>query len=219
MIELCEPIEAPVEPKAPKPSLRSWRGFVHLLARFYQNYRAAVLKAARRKKNRAVDIDTQKDKDGVLWSLHWATLGRNKLHDPKHEFTKGARIDSLHTHEVERLRGPKGQRPHQLIEMLELAERHNVRVEVEVKMTATEEEIRDLLTRPKIARMNERGLLQFKTLAQMGDTAGVVSRLTPVKNAGGTTILSFTDYKGRGISKSAAWPVTDYVRGRAKWVA
>lgn len=190
-----------------------------MLARNYQNYLAAIMKAARRKKRRAVDVDAQKSLQGTPWALHWPTLGKNKLHDPKRQYTKHTRIDKLSDVQLDRMRGPKNHTPVRLVTCLELAAQHNVRVEVEVKTVLAEAQIKALLARPKIAAMNKKGLLQFKTLAFMGAPNGPIYRLRPIHNAGGKTILSFTSFRKRGISKRAAWPVTDYVRGRARWVA
>lgn len=208
--------------RAMKPPRRSRFGrFVHLLARRYQNYQAAILRAARRRRGRAVDIDVQKSGEGTPWGLHWPTVGRNKLHDPLGRISKKARIDELTDKQIERLRGPRGQKPDRLVTLLEFASDRNVRVEAEVKTSIAEEVLRALLNRPKIVKMREKGLLQFKTLAFMGAPNGPVNRLRPIHDAGGVTILSFTGFSRRKkpISKKAAWPVTDYVRGRARWAA
>ena len=204
------------------PSRRRFSGFVHLLARRYQNYEAAIMRAARRKRSRAVDIDVQESVEGTLWGLHWPTVGRNKLHDPQGRIGKNRRIDSLNDKEIGRLRGPQGQRPHSLAYYLERAAAHHVRVEAEVKSVPQERKVRNLLARPNIAAMHRRGHLQWKTLAALGskhDNNAAVHRLRPVHEAGGTTILSFTGFRRRGVSKRLAWPVTDYTRGRPKWVA
>lgn len=200
--------------KAPHPPNKRWVGFVHLHARFYMDYHKAVLKAAGRKKHRAVDIDTQKSKDGTLWALHWGSVGRNHLHDPSGSIKKHDRIEHLTDEQIAGLRGPTGQTPYHLLDLLSLAHLYRVRVEVELKMRAPEGIILDLITSPKVAAMNGRGDLQFKTLASL---AGSIERLSPAHRAGGTTILSFTGYRGRGIYKSVAWPVVDYVRGKPKW--
>lgn len=203
-------------PERPLKSLARWSGFVHLLARFYMDYHAALMKAAKRKKHRSVDIDTQKSKQGTLWAFHWRSVGKNKLHDPNGIIKSTALIRELTDEQIARLRGPRGQRPYQLIELLDLAYDHNVRVEVELKVIVPETTLKSLLQREKTASMNSHGGLQFKTLAAM---KGAIKRLRPAHNAGGVTVLSFTKYKGRGISKSRAWPVVDYTRGRPKWVA
>lgn len=203
-------------PERPLRSLARWTGFVHLLARFYMNYWAAVLRASRRTKHRSVDVDTQKSKNGTPWALHWGTVGANHLHDPLGKIGPHERIRDLTDEQIARLVGPRGQHTHTLLQILHLAYGHNVRVEVELKVVIPEATLRALLADPKVAHMNAHGKLQFKTLAKM---AGRIKKLRAAHNAGGTTILSFTDYNGRGISKSRAWPVTDYVRGRPKWVA
>lgn len=205
--------------KAPSRSLRQWGGAVHMLARFYINYIALVARAAHRKKKRAVDVDGQDSIEGTLWAFHWATVGKNKLHDPAGRIGKNVRIDSLTDAQIDGLRGPRGQRPQRMITVLELAADRNVRIEVEAKALFTESKVKQLLARPKIKRMDEKGLLQFKTLAFMGAPNGPIARLRPIHDAGGTTILSFTGFRRGTISKSQAWPVTDYVRGRARWSA
>lgn len=208
--------EPALAPRAPRRSLKQWGGFVHLLARFYMNYYRAVLRAARRKKHRAVDIDTQPSKQGTPWALHWATLGKNKLHDPHKEYGPDTRIDHLDDNEIMRMRGPRNQKPYRLIGLLVLAGDHHVRVEVELKAMPNKTAFQHLLANSVIKQMLDRGDLQIKTLAGIH---GAPERLAPVHGIGYPTILSFDKYKGPGISKSKAWPVADYVRGHAKWVA
>lgn len=202
--------------RGPLRALARWTGFIHLLARFYMNYHAAVLRAARRTFRRAVDIDVHISKNGTLWALHWGTVGKNKLHDPLGLIGPHRLISSLTDVEIERLRGPKNQVPWKVLDLLEIAYKHNVRVELELKVVIPTETLRYLLSLKSVAKMNDRGKLQFKTLASMD---GAVKRLAPAHAAGGVTILSFTGYRGPGISKRRAWPVTDYVRGRPKWAA
>lgn len=193
-----------------------WSGFVHLLARFYMNYWAAVNRAARRTKHRAADVDCQKSAQKTLWALHWGTVGKNHLHDPLGKIGPHRRIRDLTDEEIGRLVGPRGQNTHTILQILHHAFRHNVRIEVELKVFVPKAVLDELLSDPKVAQMNKDGKLQFKTLAKM---ARPIRKLRAAHEAGGTTILSFTDYKGRGISKTKAWPVTDYYRGRPKWVA
>lgn len=200
--------------RKPRTQRREWRGFVHLLARFFMDYRAAIVLASTRKRGRAVDIDCRVSKEGSLWALHWPTVGKNKLHDPDGLIPAKARICDLSNEEIKRLRSKSGKSPERLRVLLNLACLKGVRVEVELKDVVDEVKIDRLLARTLVDRMNVHGGLQFKTLAGIGDP---IARLAPVHNAGGTTILSFTRYRGKGIDKSKAWPVTDYVRGRAKW--
>lgn len=207
-------------PLAPKRAPRRWGGFVHLLARRFQNYPAAVRKAAKRKRKRRVDVDVQESVQGTLWALHWATVGRNKLHDPQGHIGRGVRIDRLTDEQIARLRGPQGQRTHELGEVLALASDLLVEVEAEVKVAPRQDVVARLLHRRKIAAMHARGDLVWKTLAWLGGRGAAVKRLRPIHKAGGVTLLSFTGFgRRRGISKRAAWPVTDYVRGRARWTA
>lgn len=163
-------------------------------------------------------MDVQRSLDGTPWALHWPTIGRNRLHDPAGVWGKQRRIDQLTDDQVRRLRGPKGQRPWTLLAVLELAAQHRVRVEAEPKVQLQLEVVQRLVARPRVAAMLKRGELQVKTLAFMGAPTGPVNRLRPWHRAGVPTILSFTSFRKRGISKRAAWPVTDYVRGRARWV-
>lgn len=221
----AKPVPAPIKAsptrgmKAPRKSLAQWGGFVHLLARFYMNYVASVMKAAGRKKNRSADVDGQESADHTMWALHWATLGKNKLHDPSHKHGPNTRIDHLHDTELARMRGPKNQTPQKMVTVLELAADHRVRIEVELKSDVSETALRKLMNRPKIKAMDDRGDLQYKTLAQLDKPNGAAQRLAVAHKVGGTTILSFTSYSGPGISKKGAWPVTDFVRGKAKWIA
>lgn len=220
-VDKAEPVLLPPKPPVGttsklifKVSKKAWRGFVHLKARFYMDYRRAVVVAGHRKKGKAVDIDTQKDSQNVLWALHWKTVGKNKLHDPHGKIRAGEKIETLTTAEVERLRGPKGQKPNKLLPLLRLAFRLGVRVEVELKTQVSFQKIRRILSRKNISAMNRRGDLQFKTLAEL---PGSLNRLAPVQRAGGTTILSFTGYTGKGLDKTRAFAVADYVRGKPHW--
>lgn len=217
-----------VEAKAPRRAMKTPKrarlsGFVHLLARFYQNYLAACVRAAHRKKARAVDIDVQHSVEGTPWAFHWPTVGKNKLHDPHKKIGKNRRIDSLTDEQIEGLRGPKGQKPQKLITLLHFCANNNVRVEAEVKTYLSYKKVREIMDDPIVARMSARGLLYWKTLAFMGYKSNhnaAAGRLRPVHDAKGRTILSFTGFgKRRGLSKKVYWPVTDFVRGRAKWVA
>lgn len=193
-----------------RASLKRWRGFVHLKARFYQDYGQAVRLAAKR--GRGVDVDVQQSKERGLWALHWKTVGKNRLHDPRGKIPASARIADLTNAQISRLRGPNGQRPRRLGYILRLADRLGVRVELELKSRVGVKRLSRLVKR--FNSMNARGDLQFKTLAEL---PGSLNRLGPAYRAGGTTILSFTGYKGSGINKARASRVTDYVRGNAKW--
>lgn len=205
----------PVPATRPLAQLREWVGFVHLLARFYMDYRGAVMKASERKTRRAVDVDTRVSADGTMWALHWPTVAKNRLHDPTKKIASTARINELTDDEIFTLRSKEGKIPERLISILHLASLLGIRVEVEVKDVVDQAVVEALINRPAPERMRARGQLQFKTLAAVGDP---VSRLRPVHDAGGLTILSFTRYRGKGIRKDEAWPVTDFVRGRPKWI-
>lgn len=205
--------------KAPRRNPGRWAGAYHMLARRYQDYSRAVLKASRRKRRRGVDVDAQDSAEGTAWALHWATLGKNKLRDPRGQYGKRTRIDSLRDAEIFRMRGPRGQRPHPLENVLLRAYKLNVRVEIEAKTRFSPRYVRSLRAKNFIQEMDAKGLIQVKTLAWMGAPNGGPSRLEPWHDEGFTTILSFTGFgRRRGVSKSKAWPVTDYVRGRAKWI-
>src|SRR6478735_9409593 len=90
---------------APPSPRRPLGGFIHLLARFYMHYRRAIIQASKRKRNRGVDVDVQLSKDGTMWALHWATVGKNKLHDPSGKIKSHWRIDSLTDDEIHTLEG------------------------------------------------------------------------------------------------------------------
>lgn len=207
--------------RAPRRSLSSWNGFVHIKARFFMDYWKMIDTAAKRKKHRRVDIDHQRSKNGTGWAFHWATIGKNKYHDRLNKWHKNTRIDSLTDEEIaDRLRGPKGEKPHRISYLLDHANEEGVSVEVELKDVPNEAWLLRLKARRSTEAMLKKGALQFKTLAFLGYPHGAVTRLRPVHEAGYPTILTFTDFGSRkGIDKSEAWPVVDYVRGRAKWVA
>lgn len=207
---------------APRPigkaPLRARFGaFVHLRARTYMDYEKAVLKAARRRRGRAVDVDAQRSKQGTGWALHWAIVGKNKLHDPLGKISRTAHVSTLTDAQIARLRGPRGQHPHRLSWVLRLANAHKVRAEVELKATLPLEYLQRLMARPYVKALRRRGQLQFKTLAWMGDP---IDRLKPAHDAGFTTVLSFTGFgRHKPIDVHRAWPYVDYVRGRGKWKA
>lgn len=206
---------------ANKPPKRARFGrFLHLLARRYMDYSKLVLKAARRKRGRAVDVDHQRSKQGTGWALHWATVGRNKLHDPKGLIHKNTRIDDLSDAQIARLRGPKNQVPQRISAILRLCEEHDVRAEVELKDVPQDAYMERLMERWYVKKMNARHDLQFKTLAFIGAPHGAAARLAPVHRHGGATILTFTGFgHHQPISQAETWPVTDYVRGTAHWAA
>lgn len=204
------------------PRRLRWGGVLgHLLARRYMNYPALVRRAAKRRLGkRRVDVDGQDSAQGTVWALHWATVGRNKLHDPQGHIGRAVRIDHLTDAQIARLRGPRGQVPQEMVAVLSLASDLQVAVEVEAKSSWREDVVSRMLHRRKIAAMHARGQLVFKTLAWMGAPRGPINRLRPIHQAGGRTMLSFTGFgRRKGLSKAAAWPVTDYVRGRARWTA
>lgn len=216
------------ELKAPRramtaPPRARLSGFVHLLARFYMNYLAACVRAAHRKKGRAVDIDVQHSAEGTPWALHWPTVGKNKLHDPHRKIGKNRLISSLTDAQIEGLVGPQGQKTHRLITLLHYCAKENVRVEAELKTVLSYDKVQQIMDDPVVARMHQKGLLYWKTLAFVGykhSHNAAADRLRPVHDAGGHTILSFTDFGRRaGLSKKVYWPVTDLVRGPGRWVA
>ena len=199
----------------PPASARQFAGAFHMLARHYQDYEWGVHQAAKREgSRRSLDVDGQRSSQGTGWALHWSTLGRNKLHDPKKKYGPETRIDSLTDAEIARMHGPDGQKTHRLSYILRLAHRLNVRVEMESKVVFPKPYAASLSNRWFVKSMIKRGDFQVKTLAGSGDP---VPRLTVWHDAGAPTILSFTDYRGPGISKKRAWPVTDYTRGTPKW--
>lgn len=205
----------PVKLHAPKRPPKSWHHFVHLLARHYQNYWTALDEA--HKKGIGIDIDAQHSKEGTGWGLHWATVGKNHLHDPKGKIKSTARLDHLTDVEIGRLRGPNGQRPRKLIHLMTKANKLGVRVELEVKVRFKDEWVKKFMNAKDVRGLRERHLLQIKTLASLGSNP--VPRLAVWHKHGAITMLTFTGYDGKGISKKKAWPVTDYVRGRGKWIA
>lgn len=199
----------------PKAQKLSWRGFLHLRARGPMNYKAAIQRAAKRpvKWRRAVDVDGRPDQEGGFWALHWDRINLNGLHDPTGKIKPHAKISGLTTAEVARLRYRDGSSPHTVASLLELASDLGVRVELELKDFVPAIKIRRILHRPKIAKMHRAGLLQWKTLAALD---GASRRMKAAKRGGGTTLLSFTKYRGKGIPK-AVWPYVDHVRGLPKW--
>jgi hypothetical protein len=204
-----KPIETINGIKAPKPCPAKWNRFTHLPSNGYMNYYAAVIAAS------AVDIDVQKDKNGFLWGLHWNNVAKNGLHDPLKKIKGSAKISDLTTVEVKRLRSSGGRRAHSINALLELAWKHGTRIELEFKVGISAAKAKALIGRQSVLALHRSGKLQTKTLAAM---AGCTLRLAPLQEAGFITILSFTDYKGAGIRKVAAWPVTDYTRGKPKWL-
>jgi len=204
---------------APRPTGKAPRRarfgrFIHLRARRYMDYEKAVEKAAKRKRGhgRRVDVDTQ---DG--WALHWATVGKNKLHDPAKKIKASDHIADLSVAQVKRLRGPRGQHVHRLSHILWLCNHLRVDAEVELKSTPPKGYLERLMARPYVKAMDKRGDLLVKTLAWMGDP---IDRLQPAHDAGFTTVLSFTGFgRHAPINAHRAWPYVDYMRGRGKWKA
>lgn len=200
----------PIPNGSPKPCPSKWARFTHLDSSGYMDYWHAVIN------NGAVDVDVQKDSQGGLWALHWNNVGKNGLHDPLRKISPSAKISDLTSAEVRRLRAANGKRAHSIASILDLAVLHGTRIELEFKVEISVAKAKALSNRASVKTLKAAGKLQTKTLAAI---PGCVARLTPLHLAGFITILSFTDYKGAGISKAHAWPVTDYYRGTAKWAA
>lgn len=199
----------------PKRVPASWSGFVHLDPKKFMNYLAAIEEAA--KTGKGVDIDVHFSKDGTAWAAHWATVAANHAHDPLKKIAGSRRLSSLTDKELDRLRGPNGQKAFRRVNvLLREAAKLGVRVELEVKVKGTLAQVRRVMRNTWAKKLHVRHLLQVKTLAAMN---GSLQRLAPWQAEGAVTILSFTKYKGKGISKKAAGPVVDYYRGTPKWVA
>lgn len=210
-----DPVKAVI--KAPVHAPAVWNGFTHLDPKRYMNYAAAITHAGKLKgRRKAVDVDGHHSSQGTPYGLHWPTVGKNHLHDPHGKIKATARIDTLTDAQIDGLVGPNGEHPHKMVDLLTLAQRLGVRIEFETKVVFAISVLQALMAVPAVQKLHKAGLLQFKTLAAM---AGAVDRLSAVHHSGGVTMLSFTDYKGRGISKRAAFPVVDYTRGAPKWVA
>lgn len=205
--------------KRPKAALARWGGFVHLLARRYQDYGAAVRTAIRRKRRRRVDIDTGPTAQGTAAAAHWATVEQNKLHDPQHKIPGSAHISALKNAQWDRLRGPNGQVTWRLSELLHSLAIHKAEAEVEVKRPIPGWYWKALLKyHPEIRKMNARGHLVAKTLASIGDSHDIAARLAGPHAAGIPTMVTFSKYRGKGLDKDVVWPVTTYTRGREKWL-
>lgn len=205
---------AQIPRKAPPSPRRRLGGFIHLLARFYQDYRRAIVKASKKKRGRAVDVDVQLSAEGTMWALHWATVGKNKLHDPSGKIKKHERISSLTDAQIAGLKGPRGQRPHMIQHLVNLAFRLKVRLELELKTFVPEKSIKHVLASESGFHLNHEGLLQFKVRAALPNSAEI---LRTAKTASGTTIVSWENYHGRGLSRSL-WAMVDYSRGRSRWI-
>jgi len=184
---------------------------IHLDPKRYMNYHHAVLNM---KPGDRIDIDEQPSKSGTGFALHWATVGKNHLHDPKGLIKSTRRIDSLTNAEIRRLKGPDGQQVFGIIHLLREVQARGGSAEVELKKVTSVKEIKRWLANADVKKLHKAGNLQFKALASMSN---VVLKLAHAHEAGGQTIMSFTKYTGAGIYKSKAWPVTDFVRGTPKW--
>jgi hypothetical protein len=206
-------IPVPKEPTVtgPKRTPPWMNRFKHLNPNHYMNYHQAVLHLV---PGGRIDIDGHRSKQGTGWALHWRTVGKNHLHDPRGLIKPTRRIDSLTNAEIKRLRGPNGQQPFRIVHLLREVYARGASAEVELKVVFDVKEIKRWLADASVKALDKAGHLQFKTLASM---AGAPGRLRPAHEAGGETILSFTKYSGAGIYRSRAWPVTTYYRGTPKW--
>lgn len=198
-------------PKPPQQAPPRWSKFAHLDPAKYMDYYKAIQQTAR---GGAVDVDVQKSKTGTAWGLHWPTVGKNHLSDPKKQISGTTRIDALTDAQIDRLRSAAGKKPHKMVELLKLANDRGVRIEMELKVPFPAAYVKSFMATPHIAAMNKAGRLQVKTLAKL---AGPSDRLAEFQRYGAVTLLSFTGYTGAGIPKQYAWPVTDYYRGTPKW--
>lgn len=204
------PPEAPVLER-PKRTPAWMNNFVHLDPKQFMDYHEVVKNL---KPGDRIDIDIQESETGTGFVLHWGTVGKNRLHDPKGIIRPTRRIKSLSNTQIRRLRGPNGERVYGVIHILRDIHAKGAGAEVELKKVISVKEIKRWLANADVRAMNKAGRLQFKALASMPN---VVKKLKHAHVAGGTTIMSFTKYAGAGIYKSQAWPVTDYTRGNPKW--
>lgn len=206
---------AAVKSVVPRKTPARWNKFVHLDSSEFMDYLAGIKKA--QQLGIGIDIDGQKSKQGTGWGAHWATVGKNRLHDPQKKIKSTARLDSLTDAEIDRLRGPKGQKGlRRLSVLLGEASRRGVRVELETKVLFSDAWVTRLMNLKTVKSLHQRHLLQIKVLASMSSP---LVRLMPWHKRGAITIVSFTGYKGKGLSKKRAFPIVDYYRGTAKWVA
>ena len=204
------PKEAPVLVR-PKRVPARMKLDVHLDPKKYMNYHHAVLNL---KPGQRIDLDTQPSKSGTGFALHWGTVGKNHLHDPKGLIRLTRRIDSLTNAEIRRLRGPNGERVFGIVHLLKEVHARNAEAEVECKKVISVKEIKRWLSHEEVRALRKAGNFQIKALASMSN---VVTKLANAHAAGVQTIMSFSKYDGAGIYKSKAWPVTNFVRGTPKW--
>lgn len=209
-LTVVKPIAGLTGPKAPLKAPAKWGVFKHLDSSKFMDYYSAIMN------HKAVDVDAQASKQGTAWGAHWQTLSLLRVFDPLGKIKQTAKLNQLTDAEIGRLRSKDGKRLHRVSDLLRLAWKHKTRIELELKDVFSLAYMKRLMAVAAVKELHKAKLLQFKTLAAM---AGSVQRLTPAQLAGGVTMLSFTDYKGKGISKVAAWPMVDYVRGTPKWVA
>lgn len=190
---------------------RSWRRFFHVrpgqpyhIANSRRGIRLAVAKGYK-----AIDLDAQVTRDGVLVNTHWLRpLLRDGFRAPKgSRISRFARVDRLTWEQVASLRTRDGYRIRQMWQMLDFAAAAGLeRVEVEAKRSRG-------IARPWIWRDLHIGLLPqplvvVKVLSTHPQAHEV---LAAAKAAGFVTMVS-----ARGPIPTAWLRVVDYVRGR--WV-
>lgn len=209
-LTVVKPLPSLSGPKAPLPAPSKWGDFKHLDSSKFMDYYYAIVH------NKAVDVDAQNSKQGTAWGAHWQTLSKLHVFDPLGKIKQSAKLNQLTDAEIGRLRSKDGKRLHRISDLLRLAWKHKTRVELELKSVFSLAYMKRLMAVVAVKALHNAKLLQVKTLAAM---AGSITRLRPAQQAGYVTVLSFTDYKGKGISKANAWPEVDYTRGTPKWVA
>lgn len=224
------PSSAPVPPalRRPQPAPKSWLDFYHAPsnATWEGDSVRGVFRAAARARvgdpARALDINTPGcTRDNVWVAVHNPRpLLHGYVDTKKPTLPKNSLIAEVTFGDLQGVVARPGTRvPYPIRKLNALmaeADRLNVRVELEIKAFASKAQWLAFAADKHVKSLLKKGLLVVKTLAAI---PGSVSRLTPAHQAGFPTMLSFTKYRGAGISAKRAWPVVTYTRGTPRWVA
>lgn len=170
-----------------------WNGFQHLDPYYVGNSIRGVRKAAKRKgTRRAIDLDWHVTKDNVWVNTHWGQPLLHGFRDPWGKISKTAHISDLTWAQVSRLEAGPRKRPYRINraeKILALVLQLKIRVEIEVKsdQAFNRAEAWDAFAAiPVVQELNKRGLLQVKTLDNIG---APYKRLKQAHAHGFTTII------------------------------
>lgn len=171
-----------------------------------------------------VDQDAQESADHTLWNMHWPWLYQDKFANPHGGplLKRGRRrVSSLSDRQLAEVSSPDGYRPHKYVAMIAVAAGMGLNHEIELKVAASNDALRDLLARVASVqvrypeyKVRVKILLGVLTKTRAINTLGRVKKIATEVGANVDTML--LNHKSRAVTLNAADRArVDLVRG--KW--